>query len=260
MTTSFAPQQQRGGTLLGLIVGAVVGLGAALAVAVYVTKVPVPFLNKTQARGADNDAAEAKKNKDWDPNTPLAGKNGVKPAPGAVGAAAPANAAVATASITAAPTVTLPSPAALAASAAAAKAAAKPPVSSDPLGDLAKSRADAKAASKTDAKTDAKADTKPDTKSDNKLDAKTDGTAGSGVDPFSYFIQAGAYRTPEDAEQQRAKLLLLGFQAKVTEREQAGRTVYRVRVGPFDKKDEADKTKDKLDGNAVETALVRVQR
>ena len=257
MTTSFAPQQQqRGGTLLGLIVGAVVGLGAALAVAVYVTKVPVPFLNKTQARGADNDAAEAKKNKDWDPNTPLAGKNGVKPAPGAVGAPASANAAVATASITAAPTVTAPSPAALAASAAAAKAAAKPPVSSDPLGDLAKSRADAKAASKTDTK----ADTKPDTKGDNKLDAKTDGTAGSGVDPFSYFIQAGAYRTPEDAEQQRAKLLLLGFQAKVTEREQAGRTVYRVRVGPFDKKDEADKTKDKLDGNAVETALVRVQR
>ena len=52
----------------------------------------------------------------------------------------------------------------------------------------------------------------------------------------------------------------MGFQAKVTEREQYGRTVYRVRLGPFDRKDEADKTKEKLDGNAVETALVRVQR
>ena len=69
-----------------------------------------------------------------------------------------------------------------------------------------------------------------------------------------------AFRTPEDAEQQRAKLLLMGFQAKVTEREQSGRTVYRVRLGPFDKKDEADKAKEKLDANSVETALVRVQR
>jgi hypothetical protein len=53
---------------------------------------------------------------------------------------------------------------------------------------------------------------------------------------------------------------LIGFQAKVTEREQSGRTVYRVRLGPFDKKDEADKVKEKLDESSVETALVRVQR
>ena len=59
---------------------------------------------------------------------------------------------------------------------------------------------------------------------------------------------------------QRARLLLLGMQAKVTEREQAGRTVYRVRVGPFDKKDDADRIKDRLDNNSIETALVRVQR
>ena len=80
------------------------------------------------------------------------------------------------------------------------------------------------------------------------------------VDPFSYFIQAGAFRTPEDAEQQRARLLLLGMQAKVTEREQSGRTVYRVRLGPFDKKEDADKAKERLDNNSIETALVRVQR
>ena len=38
-------KQQRGGTILGFIIGVVVGLAAALVVAVYVTKVPVPFLN-----------------------------------------------------------------------------------------------------------------------------------------------------------------------------------------------------------------------
>ena len=54
-------------------------------------------------------------------------------------------------------------------------------------------------------------------------------------------MQVGAFRTPEDAEAQRAKLSLMGVEAKVTEREQAGRTVFRVRVGPFDKKDDADR-------------------
>ena len=215
---------QRGGTLLGVIIGGLLGLGAALAVAVYVTKVPIPFLNRSQPHSAENDAAETKKNKDWNPNAALAGKNVVRPsaeAAGMVGSEAPVAAA--------------PAPAPAPAQVASAAKPGKPAVSADPLGDLAKS----------------KSDTKPETSVAN---------ANVGADPFNYFIQAGAFRTPEDAEQQRAKLSLLGFQAKTSEREQAGRTVYRVRLGPFDKKDEADKTKEKLDNNAIETALVRVQR
>ena len=72
-------QQQWGGTILGLVVGIVIGLGVALAVAVYVTKVPVPFLNKGPSRTIDQDAAEARKNQDWDPNAPLYGKNPARP-------------------------------------------------------------------------------------------------------------------------------------------------------------------------------------
>ena len=52
----------------------------------------------------------------------------------------------------------------------------------------------------------------------------------------------------------------MGLEARVTEREQSGRTVFRVRLGPFDKKDDAEKAKERLDGSGVETALVRVQR
>ena len=241
---TFFRNPQRGGTLLGVIIGALIGLGAALAVAVYVTKVPVPFLNKTTPKGADTDAAEAKKNKDWDPNGPLAGKSSAKPTPvasGTVGSVAPTTATAA--AVPSAPVA-----------ATTTAAVTKPKVSADPLGDLAKAKA--KSDSKADPKPDAKTDAKPEAKVEPKLDA----SSNSGVDPFNYFVQAGAFRTPEDAEQQRAKLSLLGFQAKVTEREQAGRTVYRVRLGPFDKKDEADKSKEKLDSNGVETALVRVQR
>jgi len=191
-------KQQRGGTLLGFIIGVVVGLGAALAVAVYVTKVPVPFVNKGQSRSAGQDEAEAKKNKDWDPNVPLYGKNPARPA---------------------APPASAPKPAA----SAAASVELKPAVSADPLGDLARARAAA-------------------------------------PEPFSYFVQVGAFRTPEDAESQRAKLSLAGVEAKVSEREQSGRAVFRVRVGPFDRKEDADKAREKLDTAGIETALVRVQR
>ncbi len=48
-------------------------------------------------------------------------------------------------------------------------------------------------------------------------------------------------------------------EARVSEREQNGRTVFRVRVGPFTKRDDAEMLKEKLDGAGVESALVRVQ-
>ena len=208
---------QKGGTLLGLIIGALVGLGAALAVAVYITKVPVPFMNKGQSRSPDHDAAEARKNRDWNPNAPMYGKNPAKPS-----------------AVASAPVQDVTPPAAAASSPVAAttkaKAASAAAAAADPIGDLAK----------------AKLATPP--------------AAATGVDPFNYFVQVGAFRTPEDAEQQRAKISLMGLEARVTEREQSGRTVFRVRLGPFDKKDDAEKAKERLDGSGVETALVRVQR
>ena len=72
---------QRGNTLVGFILGLVVGLLVALVVAVYVTKVPIPFMNKGLTRNAEQDAAEEKKNKDWDPNAPLYGKSPANNAP-----------------------------------------------------------------------------------------------------------------------------------------------------------------------------------
>jgi len=49
-------------------------------------------------------------------------------------------------------------------------------------------------------------------------------------------------------------------ESRVTEREQSGRTVFRVRVGPFERKEDADRSKERLDSSGLETALVRVQR
>ena len=80
---SIEMNKQSGGTMLGLMIGAAVGLAVALLVAVYVSKVPVPFTDARTAavNGAERDASEAKKNKDWDPNGALASKGRVPPPP-----------------------------------------------------------------------------------------------------------------------------------------------------------------------------------
>lgn len=222
------PTQQRGGFAIGLIVGLLIGLALALGVALYVTKVPIPFVNKVPQRTADQDAAESEKNKNWNPNGPLSGKNPAKPNADSSGAAAN-SAALPAPAVTG--SVTPPPPAASRASAPSSKR--------DPAAILADRPASGAALTA-------------------RLAAAASGAGG--IDPFSYFVQAGAYGRTEDAEQQRAKLAMLGLEGKLTEREQAGRTVFRVRVGPFDKKSDAEAAKEKLGDAGVESALVRVQR
>jgi cell division protein FtsN len=72
-------QKQRGSTVIGVILGVLIGLGVALGVAVYVMKVPTPFNSKSTSRTPAQDAAENKKNKDWDPNAALSNKPVAKP-------------------------------------------------------------------------------------------------------------------------------------------------------------------------------------
>ena len=228
---------QRGGTLLGLILGLILGLGAALAVAIYVTKVPVPFLSKGTMRSNDQEATEAEKNRDWNPNQMLQqGKRlaASEPAP----APAPASATV---EVMAPPVITVPAkdaptkPAQTAASAAKESKDAKASASADPLGDFAKARANAAPASSPAAAT-------------------------ATADAYEYFVQVGAFRSQPEADAQRAKVAMLGWEARVSEREQNGRAVFRVRVGPFSKRSDAEQLKDKLDSASVDSNLVRVQR
>lgn len=122
---------------------------------------------------------------------------------------------------------------AAAAPAEPAKPDIRPPaVSADPLGDLAKA----------------------------KSGLSTPAANTNAGDPFDYVIQVGAYRTAADADAQKAKLALMGLDAKVSERDQGGRTVYRVRLGPYDDKAAAEKVRTRLESSSIENTLVRVQR
>lgn len=255
-------KKQLGGTIVGLMIGVVLGLAAALAVAVYVTKTPPTFANKGQSHNAESDASESKKNKDWDPNSPLYGKNPARPATPVL-PAVPETGADAKASTT----VKTPASAAVGASSPAARtqvtaapttsAAAKPAVA------VATATSAATSVSSNAVAVAAKADVKtaPSDPLDDLLKAKSAAKSSNpSTEPFIYFVQAGAFRTADDAEAQRARLSIMGVDAKVTEREQSGRTVYRVRSGPFNKEDDADKMKEKISGAGMDAALVRVQR
>ena len=80
-------RRQAGGTFLGFLLGMLFGLAVALGVAVYITKVPMPFMNKNQPRPA---AEGPESKKDWDPNTGLPGRAAPKPEAAASEPVAPA--------------------------------------------------------------------------------------------------------------------------------------------------------------------------
>lgn len=85
-------------------------------------------------------------------------------------------------------------------------------------------------------------------------------SAPAAADPFHYFIQVGAFRTEQDAVNQVAKLKEANnIPAVVSTREQGGRTIYRVRIGPFRDKSVSDSVKSQLEAIGLETALVRVE-
>jgi cell division protein FtsN len=213
---------QRGGTIIGFVIGVLVGLGAALAVAIYVTKVPVPFVDRNVSRDAAKDAEEAEHNKGWNPNATLSGKS----ATGTVAQPPAGEGQEGAIVVPPADGQALPAP--------GSSGNTKP--AGDPIGDLARAKLEQEQNA-----------------------VVSPGTSG-GADPFTYFVQAGAFKSREDADAQRAKLGMLGLEAQITEREQSGRTVYRVRVGPFAQKSLADVTREQLEVNGVEAALVRIQR
>lgn len=212
-------QRQRGGFVMGIVAGLLIGLALALGVALYITKAPVPFIDKVPQRTAEQDKAEIERNRSWDPNALLSGKP-----------AKPLNApAEAVASVASAPPATIAAP--------------TPPISSvSPA-----SRASAPAA-------------KPTARDPAAILAGAPTSATPAADKFFYFVQAGAYTRPEDAEQQRARLAMLGQEARVSERDQAGRVVYRVRMGPYANRDDADGLQGRLQQQSIESQIVRAER
>ncbi|HLS55556.1 MAG TPA: SPOR domain-containing protein [Zeimonas sp.] len=187
-----APKRIRGGTLLGFMIGLIAGLSIAVVVAIFVTRAPVPFVNK--ANRAPERVIEPKSQAEApDPNAPLYSKarptqEPAAPAPGGGAASVPA------APPAAAPSAAVPS---------------QPPV-----------------------------DARPD-------------------DRASYLLQAGAFRASSDAEAMKAKLALIGFEARILTADVNGQAMYRVRIGPYAQLDAMNRARARLAENGIEASVVR---
>ncbi|RMX05001.1 sporulation protein [Corticibacter populi] len=215
-------KKQRGGTIAGILIGLVIGLGIAIAVALVVSKMPVPFINtNAHTRPSSLDSTEDERNRNWNPNAALGGGN--------AGSGTPPR------SVTPVdqPPVQPEPPSEVVA------VAPESTPGSDPLGELA-----AQLGNRSAPATAAAPAVPPP----------------AATDAYQYFVQAGAFRSQGDADSQRARLAMNGWDARITSREQQGQTVYRVRVGPFSKSEDAANLKRQLDQQGIDSAVVRQAR
>ena len=73
-----------------------------------------------------------------------------------------------------------------------------------------------------------------------------------------YYLQAGAFQNPNDADNLKAQLALLGVEAVIQTSEVAEKGVFhRVRVGPFNAMDEVNRTRSLLAQNNIPATLVK---
>ncbi len=212
--------QQQGNTLVGIIIGLVIGLVIAVIVALAITKGATPFTDKS---GKAAKTAEPTTGQVSDPNKPLYGNRD--------------------------------------ATRAAAKDFEKDPKppADDPLQQVISNMkpepasAPARPAAKPEREVKAPV-----------VDKSTPAVAATksedGDDKYVYYLQAGAFREIAEAESERAKLALLGFEAAVTDRSTDNGVLHRVRMGPFKQVETMNRIRTKLSENGIDVAVVRNQK
>jgi cell division protein FtsN len=82
----------------------------------------------------------------------------------------------------------------------------------------------------------------------------------SGAPRDLYFVQAGAFQNPADADNLKARLALMGLQASVEPANLPDKgTWYRVRLGPYTQLDEINRVRQTLAQNAIDASLVKIK-
>ena len=71
-----------------------------------------------------------------------------------------------------------------------------------------------------------------------------------------FFLQVGAFRSVDEAERMRARLAFLGFEAALYKKTKPGSIFYRVRLGPFNSREELDRVKKRLNNDNIKSHIV----
>ncbi|MEI2416637.1 SPOR domain-containing protein [Orrella sp. JC864] len=214
-TKRSSRSSQGGSTLYGVLAGLLIGLILAAAVAFYVTKAPMPFVDRATREPAQTTLPDPRQAPD--PNMGLYGRN----APAGTPATGPTDSPIAPL-----PGAGQPQP---------------QPGRDDELGALIASLP------KPTSEPAAPAPPKP-------VPAPAQ---SSGQSNGSYYLQVGAFRVLEDAEALRARILLLGLPVQVQRAEVNGLQVNRVRVGPYARLDDMNRTRARLGEEKIESTVVR---
>jgi cell division protein FtsN len=218
--SSFA-RGQGGGTLFGAIGGLLIGLVVAVLVAIYVTRAPVPFVNR--GLGKAPDATTIDPSKAPDPNRGMYGGGGTPatPAPGTP----PTEGLATPAPVPGAPAPATPAPIPV------------PGTGTTPVipGFNAPTTA-----------TPAPAPAAP--------------PAAPADDGSTYYLQVGAFRGNEEAETFKARLALMGFEAFVASAQVNANTLYRVRLGPFRRLDDMNRARARLAESKIEASVIKVRQ
>ncbi|GHC02274.1 SPOR domain-containing protein [Thermomonas carbonis] len=82
-------------------------------------------------------------------------------------------------------------------------------------------------------------------------------TPATGSDDTRYLLQAGAFGASGDAETVKAKIAMLGLNARVESAQIGGKTVYRVRMGPYGSASELADAKARLSGGGLPAMAVK---
>lgn len=238
MATRRKKKSSGNGAWFGLIAGMVLGVAAAVAVALFVTQAPMPFKDKASRNTPTTllpDVADAP-----DPNIALYGKDG--PA----GTRAPAQGG----------------------------SSVNPPGGAPEPGQADKPLADAigqiiaglgqPEAAKTPAPTPAPINPPPQAVSPAAGAAlpvppppPPPANAPAANTQTTYYLQTGAFRSETEAQAMLARVVLLGLPVRIEKGTSNGAAINRVRVGPFKGIDDMNRARTKLGDEKIVSSVVR---
>lgn len=221
-TRRHSSAQSKSSLIFGIIIGLIIGLAIAVAAALYITKAPIPFMDKVTPNIEDilssgGYGVDETVGIESDPNSGLYGGSLNTDPPVFQGREAQIASELGR---IAAPTTPLPSTSSTPAS-----------PKSENLDNLIAQL------------------NEPSTKPSQVAQASAQSST-------AYYLQAGAFRSIKDAESIRARILLLGLNAKVQEGPYDGGTINRVRVGPFNGVDAMNQARSLLGKEKIETSVV----
>ena len=214
-----AKKKSGGGTLVGMFIGLVLGVCMAAGVVWYINKAPLPF-NSAVQNTESRPAAPAQ------PVQPLT-------LPGKPGDPAPEKRFQFY--------DILPG-----------KSDALPEKQEAPAADATNK---ANAQTKETAKETAKETGKETGKESGKEPVKEASKENAKESKAPLFLQAGSFSTPQDGDNQRAKLAFMGIESAVQQVMIEDRTLYRVRIGPYYKIEELNKVRAELAKSGIEAQL-----